>query len=104
VEEFFVLEAGKRPKGAVSYIFNELEIFVPLAGLVDIEQELAKLEKEKDKVSQQLKKVEAKLGNRKFLDNAPADVVTGEQEKQKTLHATHAKINESMERLRHLND
>jgi valyl-tRNA synthetase len=104
VEELQIHPEGRRPKGAVSYIFNELEIFVPLAGLVDIDQELAKLEKEKDKVSQQLQKVEAKLGNRKFIDNAPREVVAGEQEKQETLSAKLAKIAESMERLRHLND
>jgi valyl-tRNA synthetase len=86
VEELHILAEGKRPRGAASYIFNEIEIFVPLAGLVDVEQELAK------------------LGNSKFLENAPAAVVAGEKEKQETLSAKLAKINESMERLKHLND
>ncbi|UCD66904.1 MAG: valine--tRNA ligase [Deltaproteobacteria bacterium] len=104
VEELLILTEGTRPKGAASYIFNEIEIFVPLAGLVDVDQELAKLEKEMGKVSQQLKKVEGKLGNNKFLANAPAEVVAGEQEKQGTLSAKLAKIEESMERLKHLND
>ena len=104
VEELQIIAEGDRPKGAASYIFNEIEIFVPLAGLVDVEQELAKLEKAVDKVSLQLKKVEGKLGNSKFLDNAPAEVVAGEKEKQETMSAKLAKINESMERLKHLND
>jgi valyl-tRNA synthetase len=102
VEELQIIAEGDRPKGAASYIFNEIEIFVPLAGLVDVEQELAKLEKAVDKVSLQLKKVEGKLGNSKFLDNAPAEVVAGEKEKQETMSAKLAKINESMERLKHL--
>ena len=104
VEELHVLTEGKRPRGAASYIFNEIEIFVPLAGLVDVEQELAKLEKERGKVSQQLMKVEVKLGNSRFLANAPAEVVAGEKEKQETLSAKLAKIEESTERLQHLND
>jgi valyl-tRNA synthetase len=104
VEELLILTEGTRPKGAASYIFNEIEIFVPLAGLVDVDQELAKLEREMGKVSQQLKKVEGKLGNNKFLANAPAEVVAGEQDKQGTLSAKLAKIEESMERLKHLND
>jgi len=104
VEELQILAAGSRPKGAASYIFNEIEIFVPLAGLVDVDQELAKLNKEQEKVSQQLKKVEAKLGNTKFLENAPPDVVAGERDKQETLSAKLAKVSESMERLKHLND
>jgi len=102
VEELQIIAEGDRPKGAASYIFNEIEIFVPLAGLVDVEQELAKLEKAMDKVSLQLKKVEGKLGNSKFLDNAPAEVVAGEKEKQETMSAKLTKINESMERLKHL--
>jgi valyl-tRNA synthetase len=102
VEELQILAEGTRPKGAASYIFNEIEIFVPLAGLVDVDQELAKLEKEMGKVAQQLKKVEAKLGNTKFLENAPPEVVAGEREKQETMSAKLAKISESMERLKHL--
>ncbi|MEK6196885.1 MAG: valine--tRNA ligase [Desulfobacterales bacterium] len=104
VGELHILQEGKQPQGAASYIFNEIEIFVPLAGLVDVDQELTKLEKEMDKVSLQLKKVEGKLGNSKFLDNAPEEVVAGEKEKQETMSAKLAKINESMERLKHLND
>ena len=104
VGELHILQKGKQPQGAASYIFNEIEIFVPLAGLVDVDQELTKLEKEMDKVSLQLKKVEGKLGNSKFLDNAPEEVVAGEKEKQETMSAKLAKINESMERLKHLND
>jgi valyl-tRNA synthetase len=102
VEELQILAEGKRPKGAASYIFNEIEIFVPLAGLVDVEQELAKLEKEQNKVSQQLQKIVNKLGNSKFLANAPAEVVAGEKEKQETLQAKLAKIRESRERLKQL--
>ena len=37
VEDLQILAEGSRPKGAASYIFNEIEIFVPLAGLVDLE-------------------------------------------------------------------
>jgi len=69
-----VFSAGNRPKGAASYIFNEIEIFIPLAGLVDVEQELAKLKKTMDKDSLQLKKVEGKLGKSKLLDNARLEV------------------------------
>jgi len=104
VAELHILQEGKQPQGAASYIFNEIEIFVPLAGLVDVDQELAKLEKERNKVSLQLQKVEGKLGNSKFLNNAPEEVVAGEKEKQETMSAKLAKLEESMERLKHLND
>ena len=61
-----------------------------------------KLEKEQAKVVLQLTKVEGKLGNSKFLANAPAEVVAGEKEKQETLNVKLAKINESMERLKQI--
>jgi valyl-tRNA synthetase len=102
VEELQIFAEGDRPKGAASYIFNEIEIFVPLEGLVDVDQELAKLKKAMEKVSLQLKKVEGKLANSKFLDNAPPEVVAGEKEKQEALSAKLAKIEESMERLKSL--
>ena len=57
-----------------------------------------------NKVSLQLKKVEGKLGNSKFLNNAPEEVVAGEKEKQEIMSAKLAKLEESMERLKHLND
>jgi len=104
IEELHVLQEGKRPRGAASYIFNEIEIYVPLAGLVDIAQEMAKLEKEKGKVEKQLAKVEGKLGNRKFLDNAPPEVVAKEEDKKETFAAKLGKIKESMEMLQQVND
>jgi len=99
VEGLQIRDRGERPPGAASYIYKDIEIFVPLAGLVDIESELAKLAKEKDKSEGQLRTVEGKLNNNKFLANAPEAVVLKEKNKQTTLRAKLAKIIENMERL-----
>jgi len=99
VEKLSLLAEGERPRGAASYIYNDIVIFVPLKGLVDIGQELAKLEKEKGKVEEQLKKTAAKLGNKKFLANAPETVVAKEKDKQESLNAKLAKIVENMDKL-----
>ncbi|MDA8165389.1 MAG: valine--tRNA ligase, partial [Desulfobacteraceae bacterium] len=98
-EAITVRGQGERPKGAASYIHTDIEIFVPLAGLVDIESEIAKLAKEKEKMAGLLRNVGAKLANEKFLANAPADVVAKEKEKLETLTATLAKIEANMKRL-----
>jgi valyl-tRNA synthetase len=98
-ESITVRRETERPKGAASYIHSDIEIFVPLAGLVDIDKETAKLDKEKEKAEAQLRKVEGKLGNEKFLANAPAEVVAKEREKQETLSATLAKIDANQQRL-----
>ncbi|MCF6290098.1 MAG: valine--tRNA ligase [Desulfobacterales bacterium] len=98
-EHLDLLSQGSRPRGAASYIYNDIEIFVALEGLVDIEQELAKLAREKGKVETLAKKVTAKLNNEKFLANAPADIVAKEKEKQEQFQAKLAKIKESLARL-----
>jgi len=99
VDGLQILEQGERPPGAASYIYKHIEIFVPLAGLVDIEKELAKLAKQKEKVESQLKTVDSKLANKKFLAHAPEAVVLKEKDKQANLGAKLTKLNENMERL-----
>jgi valyl-tRNA synthetase len=99
VDGLQILEQGERPPGAASYIYKHIEIFVPLAGLVDIEKELANLAKQKEKVESQLKTVASKLGNKKFLAHAPEAVVLKEKNKETTLGAKLAKLNENMEKL-----
>ena len=99
MERLEIRDQGERPPGAASYIYKDIEIFVPLAGLVDIESELAKLAKEKDKAEAQLRTVEGKLNNNKFLANAPEAVVLKEKDKQTTLRAKLTKIIENIEKL-----
>lgn len=94
-----VTQAGERPKGAASHIYTDIEIFVPLGGLIDIDKETAKLAKDKEKVEVQLKKVTAKLANEKFLANAPAEIVAKEKDKQEGLSAQLAKIDDNIKRL-----
>jgi valyl-tRNA synthetase len=59
-----------------------MEILVPMAGLIDVEAERARLHKEISKLEAGLKTVEGKLGKQKFVDNAPAAVVDKERSKQ----------------------
>ncbi|MDH5298501.1 MAG: valine--tRNA ligase, partial [Desulfobulbaceae bacterium] len=97
-----VLRQGERPKGAASNIYTDIEIFVPLGGLIDIDKETAKLAKDKEKAEEQLRKISGKLGNDKFLANAPPEIVAKEKEKQEELTAQLAKIDDNIKRLREL--
>ena len=92
----------EKPADAATYIYNDIEIFVPLKGLVDVESELAKLARERQKVEAKLKQVDGKLANEQFLANARPEVVVKEQEKKAVLDATMAKIVEAEERLKKL--
>ncbi len=92
----------EKPTDAATYIYHDIEIFVPLKGLVDVDAELAKLAREQKKVEAKLKQVDNKLANEKFLANAPAEVVAKEQEKKAALDTNMQKIIEAKERVQNL--
>ncbi len=99
LSELTVVETAVKPEDAGTYIYNDIEIFVPLAGLIDVAGELEKLRRERGKVEDKLRQVNGKLGNQQFLANAPADVVAKEQEKKDQLDARLAVIAEAETRL-----
>ncbi|MEJ2688363.1 MAG: valine--tRNA ligase, partial [Deltaproteobacteria bacterium] len=95
-------QEGSCPKGAASYLFNDIQIIVPLAGLIDAIKEIAKLTGQLQKLQQQLERTEKKLANQKFLANAPAEVVNKEREKLQAMQATCAKLEETIARLKEI--
>ncbi|MDY2685380.1 MAG: valine--tRNA ligase [Selenomonadaceae bacterium] len=82
-EPVTILEDGAAPENAMAGVVQGVEIFLPLKGLIDVEKETARLEKEKDKLASEIARLGKKLGNEGFLKKAPAQVVEGEKEKQK---------------------
>jgi valyl-tRNA synthetase len=75
-------------------------VALPLAGIIDVAAEQARLEKEMAKVSSDIARVDAKLGNADFLTRAPEEVVEGERDKREEAEARRAKITEALERLK----
>jgi valyl-tRNA synthetase len=72
---------------------------LPLAGIIDLAAERARLEKEMAKVKGDIARVDAKLANADFLKRAPEEVVEGEREKREEAEARHVKIVEALARL-----
>ncbi|QKT02737.1 valine--tRNA ligase [Ectothiorhodospiraceae bacterium 2226] len=70
---------GQTAPEAATALVGELKILIPLAGLIDKDAELARLQKEADKLRKDLERSEAKLANPSFVDRAPADVVDKER-------------------------
>lgn len=66
------------PKAAIA-IAGELELLIPLAGLIDMKAEIARVEKELNKLSGEHEKMLAKLSNTNFIANAPEEVVKKDQ-------------------------
>ena len=82
------LEDGHEAPASATGRFDELEILVPLEGLIDVDAERSRLMKEINKLLSGLKAVETKLNNEKFVSNAPSSIVTKEREKQDQISAT----------------
>ena len=82
--------------GMVSAVTADATLFMPLAELVDIEKEKARLTKELGKKQAELKGLEGKLSNPGFLAKAPADVVAAEQDRAEKLKTLIAKIEEQL--------
>lgn len=79
------LEIGKdiqTPEKSVSAVISGADIFLPLSGLINIEDEVSRLTKELGKMNAEVDRVEKKLSNSRFVDKAPEQVVNQEREKQ----------------------
>ena len=66
---------------SATQLVNNLEVMVPLAGLIDVEAEVARLDKEITKLEKEIGRLNGKLNNEKFVKNAPDNVVAKEKEK-----------------------
>jgi valyl-tRNA synthetase len=91
--------SGERPRLAASAVVRELEVFVPLEGVLDFEEESRRLQKEIDKLEPELARVNGKLANDSFLSRAPAEIVAKEREKSARLGAKLDKLQAQLERL-----
>lgn len=80
------LEVGvdlQMPEKAMTAVITGLEIIMPLAGLINLDEEIARLEKEWDKLNKEVERVQKKLGNEGFMKKAPDSVVAEERAKEK---------------------
>jgi valyl-tRNA synthetase len=99
VESATPLAPGEAPPQAAAALLGELRILVPMAGLIDVEAELARLDKRIGKVRRELAKAEGKLGNANFVQNAPPAVVAQEQQRVADFKRELAQLEEQRERV-----
>jgi len=87
------------PHGSVQLVVRGEVVALPLAGLIDVEAERARLEKELARSQADIARIDAKLGNADFVRRAPEEVVEGEREKREEADARCRKIVEALDRL-----
>jgi valyl-tRNA synthetase len=93
------LEFGRPQAGAVQIVLDEATLALPLAGIIDIGAESQRLKREIDKVGSEIKQLDAKLANEKFVSRAPEHVVEEQRERKTEAEATAAKLEQALKRL-----
>ena len=78
-------------------VVNDIEVCLPLEGLIDFGQEARRLGKEIDKANAELAVIAAKLGNEKFTANAPADIVAAHRTRKSDLAEKLSKLGKNLE-------
>lgn len=93
------LTFGAKPDDAAAAFLDGIEVYLPLAGLVDKDKEKATLTKEKENLEKFAKGIEAKLGNEQFVARAPAALIEEQKKKLAETQEKLAKIGERLEAL-----
>ena len=87
---------------SASLIAGDIELCIPLAGLIDVEQEVARIGKRIEQLTKEIARIDGKLGNPNFADKAPADVVAKEKEKLSAYQTELGKMQEQLESVKAL--
>ena len=88
-----------KPSQSAAAVINNLELFIPLAGLIDIEKEQDRLKNQIEDMKGRLNSVNSKLNNKNFVSRAPENVVQNEQSKQKRYMSSLEKLNKNLQSL-----
>ena len=97
------IEAGtniKKPNQSATAIIKNIELFVPLKGLIDLNQEIARLEKQIEDMNGRLNAINRKLDNENFVDRAPKEVVEHEKNKKTDYESQLKKIEYNLKSLK----
>jgi len=92
--------AEAAPKGSAQIVLGEATVCLPLGSLIDLKAEAARLQKELAKVTEEIARLHKKLGNDKFVANAPEEVVAAEREKLAEYGESQARLAVALERVR----
>jgi valyl-tRNA synthetase len=96
LEEVEIIEPGTQPRQSVSAVVQGHECFLPLAGLVDLEKERQRLDRERTRLEGRLQGIRAKLANEKFTSRAPEEVVARERENERAIVDTLEKLEQQI--------
>lgn len=99
LESVRVLAAGEEAPMSATTLVGEMEVLVPMAGLIDKDAELTRLDKEIGRLEGEVKRVGGKLGNEGFVAKAPAEVLEKERAKLAEAEQALAKLVDQRQRI-----
>lgn len=99
-EELTIGTEVETPEKAMSAVVTGAEIFLPLAGLINIDEEITRLQKELEKWNKEVERVQKKLGNEGFVKKAPEKVIEEERAKEKDYLEKRATVEERIKELK----
>jgi len=91
--------AGEMPKGSAQVVLDEATVLIPLAGLIDLEAERARLGRDRAKSAQEAAKLEQKLANPDFVRRAPPEIVEENRERLAAARTDIARLDAALRRL-----
>ncbi|GAA3345979.1 valine--tRNA ligase [Lysinibacillus sp. FSL M8-0216] len=95
-------EGLEAPGQSMTAVITGAQVFLPLVGLINLEEEIARLEKELEKWAKEVKLVTGKLSNEKFVSKAPEALVNVEREKLADYENKHAVVLKRLEELKNM--
>jgi valyl-tRNA synthetase len=99
VESIEVLEPGDEAPPSATALLDDLKLLVPMQGLIDVEAERARLDKQVQKLEAERAKSQGKLGNENFVNNAPEAVVAQERDRLSEFERQLEQLAEQRQRL-----
>ena len=102
LETVTVLKDGEEAPASATALVGEMEILIPMAGLIDKDAELARITKAMEKIEKDVSRTRGKLGNEKFVSNAPEAVIEKERGKLEEGEKALAKLKEQFETIKAL--
>ncbi|MDI6892192.1 MAG: valine--tRNA ligase [Actinomycetota bacterium] len=99
LSELVVEKKMARPKQSAMAVEHDIEIFIPLAGLIDVEQEIERLRRELANAQGELEGVQEKFSNKAFIRKAPKEIVGREKERLANLSSKLEKLNLQLKHL-----
>jgi valyl-tRNA synthetase len=102
IESIQWLEPDEAAPESATALVGDMKLLIPMAGLIDKQAELARLNKEIDKLQKEIRRIEGKLDNAAFIAKAPAEVVDKERHKLAEYQKAAAQLEEQRARIEKL--